>query len=208
MRDSIGIMGGTFDPIHNGHLLLAHQAYREYGLDSIWFMPSGHPPHKQDHHVTDGGNRRDMVKLAIEGVPYFQYSDFELRRPGSTYSAQTFHLLNEAYPALNFYFIVGADSLYQIEHWYHPRELMRETTLLVAGRECDNAPRSLDQQIRYLSDRFQAKIFRLHCQEMDVSSAMLRQMAAQGVPIDSYLPPGVADYIRKNGLYRKKKESV
>ena len=99
MRDSIGIMGGTFDPIHNGHLLLAHQAYREYGLDSIWFMPSGHPPHKQDHHVTDGGIRRDMVKLAIEGVPYFQYSDFELRRPGSTYSAQTFHLLNEAYPA-------------------------------------------------------------------------------------------------------------
>ena len=68
-------------------------------------------------------------------------------------------------------------------------------------------PRSLDQQIRYLSDRFQAKIFRLHCQEMDVSSAMLRQMAAQGVPIDSYLPPGVADYSRKNGLYRKKTES-
>ena len=85
----IGILGGTFDPIHNGHLWLGEQAYLEYGLDQVWFMPSGHPPHKQDHPVTEGEKRWDMVRLAIAGNPHFAYSDFELQRPGYTYTAQT-----------------------------------------------------------------------------------------------------------------------
>ena len=207
-KDSIGILGGTFDPIHNGHLLLAKQAHREYGLSSVWFMPSGHPPHKRDHLVTDGKARQDMVRLAIQGIPYFSFSDFELKRPGSTYSAQTFRLLNETFPELDFYFIVGADSLYQLEHWYHPQEVMDRATLLVAGRAYNEPHRSLDQQIQYLTERYHARIFRLHCGEMDVSSAMLRQMAADGEDIAPYLPPGVADYIRKNHLYRQKKESA
>ena len=103
---NIGILGGTFDPIHNGHLWLGEEAYREYGLDQIWFMPSGRPPHKQDHPVTDGQMREDMVKLAIKGHPHFVYSDFELKRPGNTYTAQTLRLLKEQYPQHTFYFII------------------------------------------------------------------------------------------------------
>ena len=202
IRDSIGILGGTFDPIHKGHLLLAEQAYREYPLTSVWFMPSGHPPHKQDHHVTEGRYRQEMIEIAIEGRDCFCYSDFELRRPGNTYSAQTFRLLNEAYPGQTFYFIVGADSLYQMDHWYHPQEVMDRAILLVAGREYKERHRPLTEQIRYLTERFHARIFRLHCPEVDVSSAMLRQMAAQGQDIDPYLPPGVGEYIRRMGLYR------
>ena len=120
----IGIMGGTFDPIHNGHLLLGKQAYEEYKLDQIWFMPSGTPPHKKDHKVTDVKDRVAMVQLAIKKFPFFYCSDFEIQRPGNTYTAQTLQLLHQEYPKHRFYFIVGADSLYQIEKWYHPAEVL------------------------------------------------------------------------------------
>ena len=83
----IGILGGTFDPIHNGHLALGKQAYEEFGLERIWFMPSGTPPHKKDHRITEGKMRRDMVMLAIADIPCFLYSDFEMEREGNTYTA-------------------------------------------------------------------------------------------------------------------------
>ncbi len=204
----IGILGGTFDPIHNGHILLGQQAYEEYRLDQIWFMPSGTPPHKRDHKVTEGAQRRDMVMLAIEGVPYFSYSDFELKRPGNTYTAQTLRLLREAFPGDRFYFIVGADSLYQIEHWYHPEQVLANATLLVASREYEEEHRSLDQQIAYLTVRFGAQILKLHCDEVDISSAGLRQMAAQGLDICPYVPPAVADYICAKGLYQTAEISI
>lgn len=204
----IGILGGTFDPIHNGHILLGRQAYEEYRLDQIWFMPSGSPPHKKDHRVSAGKLRRDMVLLAIEGVPYFVYSDFELKRPGNTYTAQTLKLLCEAFPGNAYYFIVGADSLYQIEHWYHPEQVMSGATLLVAGREYGEKHRSLDRQIAHLASRFNAQIQKLHCGELDISSADLRQMAARGLDISSYVPYGVAEYIRANGLYQTSETGI
>ncbi len=197
----IGILGGTFDPIHLGHLQLAEQALEEYCLDCVWFMPSGQPPHKTDHLVTPGEYRQDMVRLAIEGNSRFVYSDFELKRPGNTYSAQTFALLTEEYPYDTFYFIIGADSLYQIEKWYQPQEVMARTVLLAARREVEGEHRSFCQQIRYLEQTYGARIRALHCPEMDVSSAGLRRMAAQGADIAPYLPPKVAAYIRSHRLY-------
>ena len=89
----IGILGGTFDPIHRGHLQLGEKAYQQFRLDSVWFMPSGTPPHKKDHRVTEGALREEMVKLAIADTPYFLYSDFELKRQGNTYTAETLELL-------------------------------------------------------------------------------------------------------------------
>ena len=204
----IGILGGTFDPIHNGHLWLGEQAYREYGLDQVWFMPSGHPPHKQDHPVTEGDKRWDMVRLAIAGNPHFAYSDFELQRPGYTYTAQTLALLQEAYPEHTFYFIIGADSLYQIEGWYHPEQVMARATLLVAGRAFKEAKRSLDQQIAHLIARYGARILPLHCGEMDVSSADLRRMAREGKNIGPSGPGEVAAYIRRNRLYQGAEVSI
>ena len=130
----VGILGGTFDPVHNGHLLLGEQAHREYGLDEIWFMPSHVPPHKKDHHITDGAARIRMLELATESVPYFSVSDFEMGREGNTYTAQTLALLKEAYPDIEVYFIIGADSLYQLESWYHPEQVMAQAVLLVSGR--------------------------------------------------------------------------
>ena len=204
----IGILGGTFDPVHNGHLLLGEQAYREYGLDEIWFMPSHVPPHKKDHLITDGAARIRMLELATESIPYFTVSDFEMGREGNTYTAQTLALLKEAYPDIEVYFIIGADSLYQLESWYHPEQVMARATLLVAGRAFKEAKRSLDQQIAHLIARYGARILPLHCGEMDVSSADLRRMAMEGKNIGPYVPGEVADYIRRNRLYQGAEVSI
>ena len=181
---NIGILGGTFDPIHKGHLALGQQAYEQFKLDQIWFMPSSLPPHKRAQKVTEGTERQDMVKLAIRDYPWFQYSDFEFRRHGNSYTAQTLMLLKEAYPHDKFYFIEGADSLYEIEDWYHPEMVMQETTILVAGRP------------------YSARIERIHFEEMDISSETVRKAAKQGCDLTKWLPDEVAEYIKAHGLYQ------
>ena len=198
---NIGIMGGTFDPIHNGHLQLGQQAYQEYGLDQIWYMPSGRPPHKTDHKVTDIKDRCEMTKLAIKQYPHFVFSDFEVNLGGNSYTARTLELLKKEYQEDTFYFIIGADSLYQIETWYHPEKVMKQTTLLVAGREYSHSHLDIDEQIAYLIRTYEAKIYRLHCPEMDVSSAQLRDMIREGKSISRYLPPSVDEYISTHALY-------
>jgi len=197
----IGIMGGTFDPVHNGHLLLARQAYEEYQLDQIWFMPSGQPPHKQNRRVSPVKDRCEMVRLAIAGTAHFVFSDFEVTRTGYSYTARTLKLLRKQYPQHCFYFIIGADSLYEIESWYHPKEVMEQTVLLVAGREYEHGRRSLEEQIDYLSVRYHARIYRLHCAAVDISSEELRGMAARGETMVQYVPKQVEEYIQAHGLY-------
>lgn len=197
----IGIMGGTFDPVHDGHLLLGRQAYTEYCLDSVWFMPSGQPPHKRDHRVTDGNHRCAMVKLAIKDEPGFEFSDFEFRRNGNTYTAQTMALLKEAFPQHSFFYIIGADSLYEIESWYHPELVLSAVPLLVASREYDRDHLPLQSQIAYLTSRYGARICLLHCGEVDIASNTVRRLVAQGQSIKGYVPEAVEEYIRSHQLY-------
>lgn len=199
----IGIMGGTFDPIHNGHLQLGSQARKEYHLDQVWFMPSGQPPHKKDHAVTDAHTRLEMVRLAIDGQEGFSLSDFEIRRPGNTYTAQTLKLLGEAYQDTLFYFIIGADSLYDIEKWYRPDQVMSRAVLLVAARGCDWAHPTLDGQISYLKDKYGARIEKLHCPEMHVSSEEIRAMVSRGESLEGLLPEAVLAYVKQHRLYQK-----
>ncbi len=199
----IGIVGGTFDPIHNGHLQLGMQARQEYCLDQVWFMPSGHPPHKTDHAVTEASMRMEMVRLAIDGQDGFFLSDFEIRRPGNTYTAQTLRLLGETYPDCLFYFIIGADSLYDIEKWYHPDQVMNRAILLVASRGCGCGHPTLDAQIVHLKKKYGARIGKLHLPEMNVSSAEIRDMVSRGAPLDGLLPEPVRTYMKQHRLYRK-----
>ena len=198
----IGIMGGTFDPIHNGHILIGKQAYEEYHLDKIWFMPSGQPPHKKDHFVTDAKIRCEMTKLAIAEYPYFTFSSFEVEREGNTYTARTLRLLTKAYPEHTFYFIIGAYSLFQIESWYRPQEVMALAVIMVAGRDYKNAKRTMDEQIQYLTEKYKARILRLHSTEIDIASAQIRMMAARGISLDSYVPEKVFHYIQNHRLYQ------
>lgn len=199
----IGILGGTFDPIHNGHLALGKQAYEQFSLDEIWFMPSGHPPHKKGRLVTEGKEREDMVKLAIASVPYFVYSDFELKREGNTYTAQTLSLLKEVYPQHEFYFIIGADSLYEIEQWYHPEMVMKQAVLLVAARSYEKDHPDFEKQVKYLEEKFEARIGVIRFEEMNVASKQIRKMVSSGQSIKDLVPGPVAGYIRIHGLYRE-----
>lgn len=199
----IGILGGTFDPIHNGHLMLGRQAYEEWDLDEIWFMPSGDPPHKRDHIVTAAVHRCAMIQLALTPYPHFILSDFEVKRQGTTYTAETMSLLHKAYPRHQFYFIIGADSLYELERWYHPERVLRQAVILVAGREYEDAPRSLKDQIAYLSRTYQADIRPLHFREMDISSNELRDLESRGKTLRGYVPKSVEAYIEAHGLYQE-----
>ena len=199
----IGILGGTFDPIHNGHLALGKQAYEQFGLDEIWFMPSGHPPHKKGRLVTEGKEREDMVKLAIGSVPYFVYSDFELKREGNTYTAQTLSLLKGVYPQHEFYFIIGADSLYEIEQWYHPEMVMKQTVLLAAARPYEKDHPDFEKQVKHLEEKFGARIGVIRFEEMDIASKQIRKMVSAGQSIKDLVPGPVAGYIRIHGLYRE-----
>ena len=199
----VGILGGTFDPVHNGHLLLGEQAHREYGLDEIWFMPSHVPPHKKDHHITDGAARIRMLELATESVPYFSVSDFEMGREGNTYTAQTLALLKEAYPDIEVYFIIGADSLYQLESWYHPEQVMAQAVLLVSGRTYEDGGVSLEDEVSYLNKKYGADIRILLNPKIEEASVDIRKRAALGEDLSKDTPEAVANYIRETGLYRK-----
>ena len=198
----IGIMGGTFDPVHNGHLLLGKQAYEEYDLDEIWYMPSHIPPHKKDRMITEEEARIEMLRLAIQDCPYFVLSDFEMKREGNTYTAHTLALLKEEYPDYQFYFIIGADSLFQIERWYHPEEVMKLTSLMVSGRDYPDAERTFDEQIAYLTEKYGAKIYPLHNEEVDIASSDIRKRIAEGKDITKDVPKAVEQYIKAHGLYR------
>ena len=132
----IGIMGGTFDPIHNGHIMLGEYAKDLFALDEVWFMPNGNPPHKLNSKIESQTNHRvAMVKAAIEGKDGFKVQLYEVDRKEVNYSYLTMTRFNEIYPENEFYFIIGADSLFQIESWYHPEQVMAMTTLMVSGRE-------------------------------------------------------------------------
>lgn len=200
----IGLMGGTFDPIHLGHLMIGKQAYEEYGLNEIWYMPSRIPPHKKDHRITSAEERCAMVAAAIAPYPYFVLSDFEIKRTGgNTYTADTLRLLTEQYPEVEFYFIVGADSIHDIEKWYHPEYVLKMVTFLTADREYDNPARTLDEQIEYLKEKYGARIRRLHCKMMDVASAEIRERLDQKKPVDDLIPEEVLSYIKEHGLYQE-----
>lgn len=199
----IGIMGGTFDPVHNGHLLLGKQAYEEYELDEIWYMPSRQPPHKKDHLVTEAEDRLNMLYLALEDIPYCTVSEFEMGREGNTYTAQTMELLKKEFPDTKFFFIIGADSLFQLETWYHPEKVMELASLLVSGRECEESQVTMEQQIVHLKERFGASIQVLHNMEVDIASAEIRKRVAEGKSIIKDVPETVARYIETHGLYRQ-----
>lgn len=200
----IGIVGGTFDPIHFGHLMLGRQAYQEYSLDEVWYMPSRQPPHKQDHLITPSEKRVEMIRLAIQDIPHFRVSEFELKRTdGNTYTADTLRLLKREYTGVEFFFIVGADSIFEIENWFHPEQVLRLAIFLAAGRECGSYEKTLEEQIHYLENKYGAQIEKLHIEELDISSEDIRKRVHFGQSVVKMLPEQVDEYIKQHKLYQK-----
>lgn len=198
----IGIMGGTFDPIHNGHLMLGEYAYRQFDLDLIWFMPNGNPPHKSNDSIeSQTKNRVEMVKRAISGTEYFSLQPYEAETKEVHYSYKTMDYFKRSYPEHEFYFIIGADSLFSIEKWVYPEILLKKCVILAAYRD-EKGTEEMLAQIAYLNQKYQADIRLLNTPNVDISSSEIREKLKRGQSIQEIVPDTVYAYIEENQLYR------
>ncbi len=197
----IGIMGGTFNPIHNGHLFLAENAYEQIGLKEILFMPSKNPPHKAKPDTVTDQQRVDMISLAIRENPHFSLSTVELERDGLTYTADTLTILTKDHPEVRYYFIVGADSLLMMHQWYQPQTIFNLCTVVAAARDQVDITR-LKSCADELKERYHADILLTPMPLVQISSADIRSRIAQNKTIRYYLPEQVMEYIEKHQLYR------
>lgn len=197
----IGVFGGTFNPIHNGHLLIAEAAREEYGLEKVIFVPTSHPPHKDSRGIAANQLRYDMVRLAIEDNPFFFVSDVELVRAGPSYTVDTMRYFHERYPEdTEFYFIMGTDTLLDLPTWKYADELMQLTHFLSALR-----PR-YRTDLSILTKRFgssaRENIHLLHTPEMEISATDLRRRFSTGQSTRYLLPSAVQQYIQANEIYQ------
>ena len=198
----IGIMGGTFDPIHKGHLMLGEYAYREFQLDEIWFMPNGNPPHKAIESIeSQTKNRVEMVERAIAGVEYFVLQRYEVDNKEVNYSYKTMEYFNREYPEHEFYFIIGADSLFDIEKWVHPEILLKLCTMLAAYRDNKGTEEML-AKIAYLNEKYNADIRLLNTPNVDISSSEIRKRIKEGKSIRELVPELVFQFIEEKQLFR------
>ena len=195
----VGIMGGTFNPIHNGHIWLAQQAYERLGLEKVIFIPSGNSYMKQN--VLDAQNRAAMVKLAISDFEHFELSMAEVERKGNTYTFETLEALKVQNPDVKYCLLIGADLLFQIESWYKPEKIFELSTIVCAVRD-DYDIMSIRQKGAELS-RLGADIVYLDIPKCDISSTEIRNRVGNDMPIDEIVPKKVADYILCKNLYKK-----
>lgn len=200
-RKKIGIMGGTFDPVHIGHLILGEKAFEQMGLDKVWFMPSGNPPHKQNRSGRASDEQRvEMVRKAISGNPHFELSLMEMNEEGYTYTYRTLETLASQNPDTDYYFIIGADSLYSFATWKEPERICRACTLVVATR--NHTPiKELNEEMTYLSQQFGGQFLRLDTLNIDISSAQIRKWIKKGESIKYYVPAEVEEYIQNQHIY-------
>ena len=186
MKSAIGIMGGTFNPFHNGHLQLALQAYRQFELSKVLVMPSGTPAHKSTKELIAASHRCQMVSGAIADYPYLELSLLEVERKGNTYTSDTLKALHRQNPDLKIYFIIGADSLFDLPKWHEPEYVMQHCILLAANRDV----------------HAKAEIALLKTPDMPYSSTDIRKKLQAGESVDGMLPKTVEKYIREHHLYQ------
>ncbi len=195
----LGVMGGTFDPIHNGHLVAAEQAFDDLGLDVVVFMPAGRPAFKQDRRVSLGEDRYAMTLLATSDNPHFVASRFEVDRPGVTYTVDTLELLRELYPDnVEIYFITGADAIAEIVGWRSADKIARLATLVGAtrpGYDLSSAQRSIAES------PYGFKVIYLEVPALAISSSYLRARVAASQSLRYLTPDPVTGYIHKHKLY-------
>ena len=196
----IGLFGGSFDPIHVGHLHIARQACARLDVERVVFVPAGRPPHKLAQALTEPKHRFEMARLAVAEEPCFSISRIDLDRPGPCYSVDTVRLLQETWgPDARIHFLIGADSLADLPTWYQPRRLLELCQVVVVGRP------GYDLDLARLERRFPGAppvVFLEHVPQIDVSSTEIRRLVSAGCSIEGFVPSAVAAYIKAHGLYR------
>lgn len=196
-----GILGGTFNPIHMGHLMLAEQAMEAVGLDEVWLLPSGVSYMKSGQDILPAEERLYMTQLAAAENVRFRCDDTEVRKPGASYTCETLEQLKQEHPETELFFIVGADCLFSIEYWREPERIFAACTLIAAMRgECSE--KEMTDKKHQLEQRFGAKIILLPFFHVEISSTQIRESVACGRSIHSLVPESVCAYIEEKGFYR------
>ena len=194
----IGVFGGTFDPIHMGHLVVAEDARAALGLDKVLFIPAGQPWFKSYRQITGSHHRLAMVRLAVESNPSFEVSDIEVMRSGPSYTVDTLSELREQHGGAEFVVILGVDALREIDRWHQPRMLFEMASVVGMARP----GASLDPSV--LNAAIPGASSRMHLVDstlIDISGTEIRQRVAAGRSIRYRVPAGVERYISENGLY-------
>ena len=197
----IGILGGTFDPIHNAHLLLGEAAREQFSLDRIIFIPNNLAHLKNRSEISSGDTRYQMVKIAISDNPYFTCSRLEIDKPSGTYTYNTIQELKLMYPGDELYLILGGDSIIGIDTWYKAEDLLQSCVILAAVRAEDDLP-ALDRKRRELATRFGADIRLMTFNRIDISSTEIRQRVKIGRSVRYLLPDQCIEFMCIKGLYR------
>jgi len=195
---NIGVLGGTFDPIHIGHLVVAEEARIKLGLSEVLFVPTGQPWLKQDRDITPAVHRVEMVHRAIADNPYFKLSTLEVDHPGPSYSVDTLTLLQDQLSGeASLFFILGRDTLAELPLWKEPRKVVQLCRLVVPPRLGSRDLRHLEKVIPGLLER----VIQLDMPVIGISSSEIRQRLAQGLPIRYLVPRGVENYITEQRIY-------
>lgn len=191
----IGILGGSFDPIHNGHLNMALKSYEQYHLDEIWLIPNGNAPHKDSDKMADASHRLAMCQLVAKEYPFIKTCDIEIISEEYSYTYITVTKLREMYPEHEFYFIMGADSLDYFDKWRKPEIIASVCKILVINRD-EFSEEDMEVKIQRINALFPADIQIVHCPKVDISSTELRQEMDE-----NEVPFAVFAYICEHGLY-------
>lgn len=194
----IGVFGGTFDPVHIGHLIIATELRHALRLDRLLFVPTGQPPHKADQAVTADADRLAMLELAIAGDPAFEISTLDLERAGPSYTADLLRLLSDQLPDASLMFLMGEDSLRDLPNWHQPEAILALAELGIATRpEIDLDLADIYERLPSARGRVQIVPTTL----IDISSSDLRRRVQDGRPIRYLVPAAVESYVMSNRLY-------
>lgn len=191
-------MGGTFNPVHNAHLIIAETTREEYKLDRVIFITGGNPPHKTG--AINAQMRFVMTHMAIEGNDYFTDDDFEVNRTERSYSVHTLEYLKNKYPEDELFFIIGEDSLNDLEKWYEPERILTMCSILVFPRI---SRESLNEKIKEMNGKFNGEILPVSAPIMELSSSNVRDRIKNGKTVRYMVPDRVIEYIENNHLYEE-----
>lgn len=199
----IGLMGGSFDPVHMGHLTIAQDALEKLDLDELIFIPASIPPHKQNQKKTDAGNRLKMLQLAVESINAFTVSDIEIQRGGISYTFDTVRELKSAHEGDELILVVGSDTLVDFHNWYKFNELTDLCSIASFIRPGESSIDQIEKKVKLpvaLKDQLISQTFKTHL--IDISSTEIRERVKNGLDISSLVPAPVEKFIYENGLYK------
>ncbi len=199
MADKIAIFGGSFNPIHTGHIKVAQAAMEECSLSKVIFLPNANPPHKDSDYMISSVHRYNMVSLAISDYPEFEISDYEMNRKNPSYTIDTMRALKNQYKC-ELFFIIGADSLYTLDTWKSYNELIHECKFIVADRNCSEGS-ELNQYAQTINS-LGGNVTLISMPKVDITSTWIRESIFSGRDVSPYLPSKVMEYVDTNNLYK------